>query len=44
MSNEDYIKELRLLYDSAKETGEFGLALDILERIKREEQESQGGG
>ena len=37
MTNEEYQKELKILYDKAKAEGQLTLAVNILERMKREE-------
>ncbi len=37
MTKEEYQKELKVLYEKAKETGQVALAVDILERMKRED-------
>jgi len=35
MNQEEYIKELKELYERAKKEGHLQLALEVLERIKR---------
>ncbi len=37
MTKEEYQKELKKLYEAAVKDGQLGLAVDILERMKRED-------
>lgn len=40
MESNEYIEELRRIYESALERGEVGKARDLLERIRQEEWEA----